>query len=110
MNTHRKQRASEWGWNRVGRGTGALLGAMFVILSVLTVLPLTFVLIVSLSSEASIAARGYSFFPTAWSLDAYRYLLRSIDYIGHSFLLSVLLTLAGTLLSLALISTMAFAS
>ena len=108
MNTHRKQQASEWGWNRVGRGTEMLLGAMFVILSVLTVLPLAFVLIVSLSSEASIAARGYSLFPTAWSLDAYRYLLRSIDYSGHSFLLSALLTLAGTLLSLTLISTMAF--
>ena len=109
MSTQKKQRESEWGWNRVGRGTGALLGALFVILSVLTVLPLVFVVIVSLSSEASIAARGYSFFPTEWSLDAYRYLLRSIDYIGHSFLLSALLTLAGTLLSLALISTMAFA-
>ena len=108
MKTRKKKHENEWGWNRVGKGTGLALSAMFLLLSVLTVLPLLFVLIVSLSSEASIAARGYSFFPTEWSLAAYRYLLRSIDYIGHSFLLSVLLTLAGTLLSLALISTMAF--
>lgn len=81
---------------------------MFIILSILTLLPLVFVCIVSLSSEASIAKKGYSFFPSEWSLDAYRYLLRSIDYIGHSFLLSAGLTIAGTLLSLALISTMAF--
>lgn len=108
MNPHKKQRESERGWNRVGTGIGIALGSLFVLLSVLTVLPILFVVIVSLSSETSIAARGYSFFPTEWSLDAYRYLLLKIDYIGHSFLLSVLLTLAGTLLSLGLISTMAF--
>ena len=104
MNTH----GSERNWNRVGTGTHILLSLLFVLLSVLTVLPLVFVTIVSLSSEASVAAKGYSLFPTSWSLDAYRYLLRSIDYIGHSFLLSAGLTLSGTLLSLALISTMAF--
>ena len=69
---------------------------------------MVFVLIVSLSSEESIALKGYSFFPEKWSLDAYRYLLRSIGYIGQSFLLSILLTLTGTLLSLTLISTMGF--
>ncbi len=97
-----------WAWNRLGRGANLLLSALFILLSILTVLPLLFVFIVSVSSEASIAKKGYSFFPSEWSLDAYRYLLRSIDYIGHSFLLSVLLTLAGTILSLILISTMAF--
>ncbi len=108
MSTREKRQNPEWGWNRVGKKTGLLLGAMFLVLSLLTMLPLLFVLIVSLSSEASVAKRGYSFFPAEWSLAAYRYLLRSIDYIGHSFLLSAALTLAGTLLSLTLISTMAF--
>ena len=70
--------------------------------------PFLYVCVVSLSSETSIAAQGYSFFPSEWSLDAYRYLLRSIDYIAHSFLLSALLTLAGTALSITLISSMAF--
>ena len=68
------------------------ISLLFIFLSIVTVLPLVFVCIVSLSSEASIAQNGYSFFPSEWSLDAYRYLLRSIDYIGHSFLLSAGLT------------------
>ena len=108
MKALKKDPRGEWGWNRAGRGTHCFLSALFLLLSILTVLPLLFVFIVSLSSESSIAAKGYSFFPAEWSLDAYRYLLRSIDYIGHSFLLSTLLTVAGTLLSLLLISTMAF--
>lgn len=108
MKVQRRKHVSRFGSNRVGKGANILLSLLFILLSVLTVLPLAFVCIVSLSSEASIAQKGYSFFPSEWSLDAYRYLLRSIDYIGHSFLLSAGLTIAGTLLSLALISTMAF--
>ena len=108
MRSYRRKPGEEWGWNQVSHGTHILLSAMFFLLSVLTILPVIFIVIVSLSSEASIAARGYSFFPTEWSLDAYRYMMRSIDYIGHSFLLSALLMLAGTALSLTLISTMAF--
>ena len=108
MKVQRRKHVSGFGSNRVGKGANILLSLLFILLSVLTVLPLAFVCIVSLSSEASIAQKGYSFFPSEWSLDAYRYLLRSIDYIGHSFLLSAGLTVAGTLLSLALISTMAF--
>ena len=108
MITREKKNGGSWSWNRIGNGTNLLLSALFVLLSVLTVLPLVFVFIVSLSSEASITERGYSFFPSELSLDAYRYMLRSIDYIGNSFLLSALLTLTGTALSLMLISTMAF--
>lgn len=108
MKVQRRKHVSGFGSNRVGKGANILLSLLFILLNVLTVLPLAFVCIVSLSSEASIAQKGYSFFPSEWSLDAYRYLLRSIDYIGHSFLLSAGLTVAGTLLSLALISTMAF--
>ena len=108
MTTREKKDGDSWSWNRIGNGTNLLLSALFVLLSALTVLPLVFVFIVSLSSEASITERGYSFFPSELSLDAYRYMLRSIDYIGNSFLLSALLTLAGTALSLMLISTMAF--
>lgn len=69
---------------------------------------MSLLIIVSFSSEASIAAKGYSFFPAEWSADAYRYLTGNAGYIAHSFLLSVLLTVAGTVLSLTLISTMAF--
>ena len=95
-------------WNRVGPKTQAGLTVLFVLLSLAAVLPLVFVTVVSLSSNESIAVKGYSFFPDSWSLDAYRYMLNKIDYIGHSMLISCLVTALGTLLSLTLISTMAF--
>ena len=96
-------------WNRVSSPVHLILCSLFLLLDILTVLPLVFVTIVSFSSEKSIATKGYSFFPLEWSLDAYRYMIKTIDYIGHSFLISCFITIIGTALSLFLISTMAFA-
>ena len=94
--------------NQVGPITHAVLVALFVLVSLSALLPLIFVAIVSLSSTESIAVKGYSFFPVEWSLEAYRYMWTRIEYIGHSFLISCLITVVGTALSLGLISTMAF--
>ena len=95
-------------WNQAGPIAHALLVALFVLVSISALLPLVFVAVISLSSTASIAAKGYSFFPMEWSLDAYRYMWTRLEYIGHSFLVSCLIALAGTALSLGLIGAMAF--
>ncbi|MBO6137085.1 MAG: carbohydrate ABC transporter permease [Lachnospiraceae bacterium] len=79
-----------------------------VLLSVLTVVPLLFAIIISFSSEVSIAKKGYSFIPSEWSVDSYRYLMASMDSVGRAFGVSVAVTVIGTILSLWLIGTMAF--
>ncbi len=94
--------------NAVGPGVQRVLVILFVLLSLAAILPMVFVTIVSFSSTESIAVKGYSFFPAEWSLSAYRYMLNKIDYIGHSMLISCLITVVGAVLSLTLISTMAF--
>jgi len=103
-----KHRNLSRSWHLVKPGTNALLSVMFALLGLLTFLPVLLVIIISFSSDSSIAENGYSFFPSSWSLDAYRYVWKSIDYIGHSFLLSIVVMVLGTLLSLWLISTMAY--
>ena len=94
--------------NAVGPGVQRVRVILFVLLSLAAILPMVFVTIVSFSSTESIAVKGYSFSPAEWSLSAYRYMLNKIDYIGHSMLISCLITVVGTVLSLTLISTMAF--
>lgn len=103
-----KQEETSLSFHRVKPGSNALLCVLFSLLGFATFLPLLLVIIISFSSEASIAEKGYSFFPSSWSLDAYRYIWKSIDYIGHSFLLSLVIMILGTVLSLGLISTMAY--
>ena len=86
-------------WNQVGPIAHAVLVTLFALVSLSALLPLIFVAIVSLSSTESIAVKGYSFFPMEWSLEAYRYMWTRIEYIGHSFLISCLITVVGTILS-----------
>ncbi|MBQ9010496.1 MAG: carbohydrate ABC transporter permease [Clostridia bacterium] len=100
--------AESGGPNQVGTGAQILLSLLFLLLSLAAIIPLVFVTIVSLSSDASIAQQGYSFFPKEWSLDAYRYLLDRFDSVGHAVMISGLVTVLGTVLSLILISTMAY--
>ena len=94
--------------NRVKPLTNALITALFIILALITLIPAVFVLILSLSSEASIQAVGYSFFPKEWSLYTYEYLWREKAVLGRSLLNSLYVTAGGTFLGLTLCSTMGY--
>jgi len=96
-------------FNRVKPWTNAAISALFIALALITLIPAVFVLILSLSSEASVNAIGYSFLPNEWSFTTYTYLWRERMYIGQSFINSLLVTLCGTGLGLMLCSTMGYA-
>ena len=96
-------------FNQIKPVTNTLFSLLFIILALMTMLPVVFVFIISISSEASIAANGYSFFPTELSMGAYEYLWNSKDYIGRAFLNSIGITIVGTLLGLILTSTLGYA-
>ena len=59
-------------FNRIKPFTNVVFSAIFIILALMTFLPVAFVFIISISSEASIAQNGYSFFPQELSLESYR--------------------------------------
>ena len=96
-------------FNQIKPVTNVVFSALFILLALTTVLPVIFVFIISISSEASIAANGYSFFPKELSLSSYEYLWTSKDYIGRAFLNSIGITIVGTLLGLILTSTLGYA-
>lgn len=91
-----------------GKTADRLLGALMLIISAFILLPVVFIFVISLSSEDAIVKNGYRLFPSEWSLDAYRYIMKSLGYILRSFGVTAIVTIAGTLLSLFLISTMAY--
>ena len=105
------KRVSQDGFNRfncIKPTTNAVFTMIFILLAIITFLPVVFVFIISISSEASIAQNGYSFFPAELSLESYKYLWQSKDYIGRSFINSVGITLIGTLIGLVLTSTLGY--
>ena len=104
-----KNESAKLKYTRVKPITNVGISILFIFLALLCLLPALLVLIVSLSSEASIRVKGYSFFPNALSLEAYKYLLHQSSYIGRAFLNSIGITVVGTLLGLITTSTMGFA-
>ncbi len=89
--------------------TDRIVTFLFLLLSFIMFLPILLVMIVSVSSEESVTAIGYSFFPRELSLDAYRFLFHSGAYLARAFANSVLITAAGTVLGLLLMCPLAYA-
>ena len=95
-------------FNRIKPATNVVFTLIFILLALITFLPVVFVFIISISSEASIAQNGYSFFPKELSLESYAYLWQSKDYIGRSFLNSIGITVVGTIIGLVLTGTLGY--
>ena len=95
-------------FNCIKPTTNVVFTLIFILLAIITFLPVVFVFIISIFSEASIAQNGYSFFPAELSLESYKYLWQSKDYIGRAFINSIGITLAGTMMGLVLTSTLGY--
>jgi len=92
----------------ISEGTNIVFNIFLVILSILAVIPFIFVVIISFSDETSIVSKGYSFVPERWSTYAYEYILENGSDILHSYGISLIVTVIGTLIGLALIATYAY--
>jgi len=80
----------------------------FIVLCVLFLLPLFVVLSVSLTDEQSIFQTGYSVIPRDFSLNAYIYILSGQSPILRAYLVTAVVTVAGTFLHLAISSMFAY--
>ncbi len=95
-------------FNRVSKPANALFSVIFFISAFCAVIPLVLVVILSFTDKTSIAAIGYSFTPNKWTLEAYNNLWDMKESIGLSFLVSVFITVAGTLVGLFLNASMGY--
>lgn len=105
----KEKAAAEIKYMRVKPATNAMFSIVFIILALLCFMPALLVLIVSFSSESSVMANGYSFWPSEWSIESYAYLGKQASYIGRAFLNSIGVTVVGTALGLVMCSTMGYA-
>lgn len=85
-----------------------IVHAVMIILSIIFLAPVILVYIISFSSNESIQQKGYSFFPSSWSIDGYKYLLGSSQQLINSMSVSLFVTLAGTILSVIVTGMIAY--
>ncbi|MDY3073017.1 MAG: carbohydrate ABC transporter permease [Eubacteriales bacterium] len=95
-------------FNMISPGANVVLMIVMIFLAALVVLPLVLIVIVSFSSSLSIAHRGYTFFPEEWTLMGYQYLFKSGEQVLQSYLITIFYAVAGTVLSLIIMSMFAF--
>ncbi len=100
-------------FNSLRPGTEAAFIVLFILLALMSVIPVAFTVIVSFSSQTSIGQVGYSFLPVEWSTEAYQYVWSLRDRFGfptvaRAMLNSLAITFLGTVLGLGLISSMGY--
>ena len=94
--------------NKIKPVTNGLFNVLFILLSFICIFPFFFVLMISLSSEASIRANGYALIPSEFSLAAYEFLWNERGTILRSLLVSVGVTLLGTVIGVILTTLMGY--
>lgn len=95
-------------FNRVSPAVNIIILIFFLILAFICVIPVVFVIMISISSEASITAHGYQFWPSEFSLEAYKYLWDSRKLILNALVISIVVTVAGTIVGIFLNATMGY--
>ena len=100
VNISKKSKTSLGQWGLV---------VIVVILALLCLLPMLLVVIGAFSSEASIAAKGFSFFPNEWSLKAFEYVTTFSGQIIQSYKITILETVTSTFLTLLITGMFAYA-
>lgn len=95
-------------FNRVSPVTNIVILIFFILIALICVIPVIFVIMISFSSEASIASHGYQFWPAEFSLEAYEYLWDSRQMIIKALIISIVVTVSGTVIGLFLNATMGY--
>ena len=101
--------------NRIHSSAGDIAVKTFAIIfigviAIACFYPLLMVLSVSLSDNAVVTKKGFSAIPQAFTLDTYRYLFtRSGDRIARSYIVTIAITVIGTLGAMLITSMISFA-
>ena len=82
---------------------------VFMFYSLCCIIPLLLVLSISLTDEGALARGTYKLIPTIFSFKAYEFILGGKSPIPRAYLITIIVTIAGTILNLAISSMLAYA-
>lgn len=108
MSKGKKNSQHNYKINSISKRANTILMCFMTVAAVICVLPVILVVVVSFSSEQSIFQKGYSFFPSSLSLEAYHFFLKLGDQIYRSYGITVFVTVVGTLFSLGVTTMLSY--
>lgn len=74
-----------------------IISGFILLFTVLCLLPMILTIMVSVTDESAIMRNGYSFVPAKFSLYAYKLMFQDGSSVMHGYLISVLVTVVGTI-------------
>ncbi|HZJ57860.1 MAG TPA: carbohydrate ABC transporter permease [Clostridia bacterium] len=94
--------------NSISEGWNMVFVIILLIIALLVIIPMVLIIVISFSSEISIADKGFSFIPTQWSISGYKYLLKTGDQLLDSYIITIIYSVTGTFMSLAVMTMYAY--
>lgn len=94
--------------NQIKASTNFVFNLVFLILAVMCVIPLLFVFSISITDEEVLRINGYQLVPQVLSASAYEFLWNERLTILRAAFMSMLVTVVGTMLSIALNTSMGY--
>lgn len=88
--------------------TNAVLTVLLGILAILTLVPIYVIVMASVTSEASLVAKGYQLWPSEFSAMAYKFLFSQGSIVMTAYKNTIISTVAGTALSVLMVGLYAY--
>lgn len=94
--------------NQIKKSTNVIFNIIFLILAVMCVIPLLFVFSISITDEEALRTNGYQLIPSVLSGSAYKFLWNERGMILRAAFMSILVTIVGTIIAIALDTSMGY--
>lgn len=88
--------------------TQIIANGFCILMSLLAILPFFLMVIASFTDNTWATQNGFSYFPSKFSLEAYKYIGVQWGQIGQAYLMTFLVTLVGTVISVVITSMFAY--
>ena len=85
-----------------------LVHFILIILCLSVIIPFLLIFMSSITEETTLIRNGYRFWPENFSLEAYEYIFRSSNSLVRSYLVSLFITVVGTVLGLIIATLFAY--
>lgn len=95
-------------FGQVSKFSNVWLSLLFILLALICLIPFVFVIMISLSSENSIARYGFQFWPHEFSKGAYEFLWTNRNMLINATKVTLFVTIVGTVLGLFLTTSMGY--
>jgi putative aldouronate transport system permease protein len=85
-----------------------IINALMTVLSICFVIPIIYILSISFSNEAEVVKYGYKLIPKSFTTSAYNYIFNNPKIIIDAYMVTIFVTVIGTLLSLLITAMLSY--